>query len=709
MPPLIPRRQVKEFRRAFSSEVDSLAALYRDAAADMMEVLSDAAVLAGQRGRAVALLRQYQAILANLGDEAAAWMEFNIPRAYDTGIEFADVGVRRVRRAGINLRRQGTGIAGRREREVFAQVHREAVAAIVEEALRTSNFALAQIGRRVDDVFRRVSIEEVAKGIVEGKARIDVSQQIKDRLLAEGRPFFTDRLQRRWDLDRYSEMVARTTTREAMTQGTINRLREEGIELAQVSWHPCNDFCVYYEHVIVSIGKTPHPNYPDISAIDGGPPFHPNCLPPGQRVATRRGLVPIQEVRVGDQVLTHRGRYRPVTGVFSRDYEGPVVTLVAGGSPVSATPEHPFLCPWGWVAAGHIRGHVPLAVGHQGQDFGQDLLWTPAEPFCRDANYLPSLLFQESVAGAVPGASLRVPMVLPIEFHVEQDRREGEVQHIPPPGHLKAPPLTQPARNEQIGELLLGGGRTAAAAQRQAPRACDPGVVEVRGVAHLHAQGMEVVEVGGLLGQALSLMAPGADGYAEPAHGFEDGADVTARELAREVANRTSLDLVATAQVTLERFARAPFHSSQRASKLQLASTGEATGATFRRGRRHHGDGSSADHTAHDHSHSPAAPGNGHWAPTSYIREERRICRVYNLEVLEDNSYVVEGLVAHNCLHVLMPFVEPLATDQDKQRGMIAPDLLNRTPAELQQRYRRESGSAAKDADRRRAVVRGEA
>jgi len=278
MPPLIPRRQVEEFRRAFSSEVDSLAALYRDAVADMMEVLSDAAVLAGQRGRAVALLRQYQAILANLGDEAAAWMEFNIPRAYDTGIEFADQGVRNIRRAGINLRRQGTGIAGRREREVFAQVHREAAVAIVEEALRTSDFALAQIGRRVDDVFRRVGIEEVAKGIVQGKARIDVSQQIKDRLLAEGRPFFTDRLQRRWDLDRYSEMVARTTTREAMTQGTINRLREEGIELAQVSAHNAADFCIYYENAIVSIGPERHPVYPPISAINGGPPFHPNCL-----------------------------------------------------------------------------------------------------------------------------------------------------------------------------------------------------------------------------------------------------------------------------------------------------------------------------------------------------------------------------------------------------------------------------------------------
>jgi len=268
--PIIARRQVQEFRRAFEGEVESLVALYRNAAADMLEVLADASANMLSRQRALAHLRQYQVILANLRDEAAAWIELNIPRAYGIGLQFADLGIRNVRRAGINLRQ--------REREVFSQVHREAVAAIVEEMLRVTDFALAQMGRRVDDLFRRIGIEEVAKGVVEGKARVEVSRQIKERLLREGRPAFLDRRGRAWDLDRYSEMVARTTTREAMTEGTINRLREHRIELAQVSSHPCVDFCVYYQGVVVSIGDQPHPVYPPLSAIGGGPPFHPNCV-----------------------------------------------------------------------------------------------------------------------------------------------------------------------------------------------------------------------------------------------------------------------------------------------------------------------------------------------------------------------------------------------------------------------------------------------
>lgn len=270
MPPLIGRGRVREFQRAFVGEVDSLAALYRNAAAEMLDVLADASASMLSRQRAIAHLRQYQIVLANLRDEAAAWIELNIPRAYNLGLRFADHGIRNIRRAGINL--------PRREREVFSQVHREAVATIVEEMLRVTDFAIAQIGRRVDDLFRRIGIEEVAKGIVAGRARIDVSRHIRERLLTEGRPAFVDRLGRSWDFDRYAEMVARTTTREAMTQGTISRLREHGITLAQVSAHNAQDFCICYENAIVNIGDEPHPVYPPISAVNGGPPFHPNCV-----------------------------------------------------------------------------------------------------------------------------------------------------------------------------------------------------------------------------------------------------------------------------------------------------------------------------------------------------------------------------------------------------------------------------------------------
>ncbi len=327
MPQPISRQRVREFREAFSGEVDSLAALYRNAAADMMDVINDAAAFAGQRARAVALLRQYQTILADLNDEAAAWIELNIPRAYGVGLEFVDSCVRDYRRAGINLRLRGSGATGRTEREVFSQIHREAIRAVTESMLDIMSAAAQQIGRRVDDAFRREGMLAVAKGIAEGRARVDVSRELEQRLRELGRPDFIDKLGRHWSLDRYAEMVARTTTREAMTQGTVGRLREHGIQLAQVSAHHAADFCIYYENVIVNIGPEPHPVYPPISAINGGPPFHPRCVhvltPFVERLAAEKerkaGMVPPEVLNQTPMELQRRYRKDFRDGAAARD------------------------------------------------------------------------------------------------------------------------------------------------------------------------------------------------------------------------------------------------------------------------------------------------------------------------------------------------------------------------------------------------------
>lgn len=270
--PRIPRRKGEAFRTAFDGPVTDFGSLFRHAAAEALDILSRASSTLAQRRYAEAHLRQYHELLAGLKDESAAWISANLPASCQAGISFADdqmVVIRKsAKEAGINL--------GVPESAVFAGVHREAAEVAIQALQRTIDHALAQVGRRADDLFRRVTIEEVAQGIAEGKARRAVSQAIKERL--EGAKLqFIDKGGRKWDLDQYAEMAARTTTREAMTQGTLNRLREHGIQLAQVSAHNASDFCLYYENMVVCIGPEPHPIYPSIDAIGGGPPFHPNC------------------------------------------------------------------------------------------------------------------------------------------------------------------------------------------------------------------------------------------------------------------------------------------------------------------------------------------------------------------------------------------------------------------------------------------------
>lgn len=134
------------------------------------------------------------------------------------------------------------------------------------------------LGRRFNDELRRFTLEAVAGGTVALDTRRQVSQQLAQRLIREGVTTATagiiDRGGRRWSLDHYAAMAARTTTREIASEATINRMVEHGADLVAISSHPhAADECSPYDGKTFSISGT-HPTYPK---LDRRPPFHPNC------------------------------------------------------------------------------------------------------------------------------------------------------------------------------------------------------------------------------------------------------------------------------------------------------------------------------------------------------------------------------------------------------------------------------------------------
>ncbi|AEI71060.1 methylase [EBPR siphovirus 2] len=80
------------------------------------------------------------------------------------------------------------------------------------------------------------------------------------------------------------------------------------------------------------------------------------CFPAGALVLTKRGYVEIQHVIVGDEVLTHKARWRRVTRIGTQ--YGSTLTLKGQGHPgLGCTPDHPFLVgPDDWAAAKHMQG-----------------------------------------------------------------------------------------------------------------------------------------------------------------------------------------------------------------------------------------------------------------------------------------------------------------------------------------------------------------
>jgi formate hydrogenlyase subunit 6/NADH:ubiquinone oxidoreductase subunit I/intein/homing endonuclease len=91
-------------------------------------------------------------------------------------------------------------------------------------------------------------------------------------------------------------------------------------------------------------------------AVDYG-----RCVPPWTLVVTSKGIVPIEEIHEGDQVLTHAGRFRNVTEVFRRKHTGRTYTfkMLGNAEPLTVTEGHPILVqrPEGlvWVMPDQIR------------------------------------------------------------------------------------------------------------------------------------------------------------------------------------------------------------------------------------------------------------------------------------------------------------------------------------------------------------------
>ena len=80
----------------------------------------------------------------------------------------------------------------------------------------------------------------------------------------------------------------------------------------------------------------------DFDVVVGGPP----CFPPDTPIVVNDDLLArISELKKGEKVVTHEGRARGVTEVFRRPYKGRLVSLKVAllNIPIRVTPNHPFL------------------------------------------------------------------------------------------------------------------------------------------------------------------------------------------------------------------------------------------------------------------------------------------------------------------------------------------------------------------------------
>jgi len=248
--------------RLSDAEAERLARFYAEAEQEITNEINKALLRGNKTEYLKAMQTNCRAILADLEAGSRQWCEQAIPRIYTAGTEAAGA---QIEKAGGKL------IRG------FGAIHQQAVQALAETAFNRFDDTNIRIGRRVDDIYRTLALENVRGSVTGYKGWQQVARSFRDQLAERGVTGFKDAKDRHWNMKAYTEMVARTTTMEAHLEGTKNRLLEHGHDLIKVSTHSnACDKCRPWEGKVLSLsGETK--GYPTLHEAKVAGLFHPRC------------------------------------------------------------------------------------------------------------------------------------------------------------------------------------------------------------------------------------------------------------------------------------------------------------------------------------------------------------------------------------------------------------------------------------------------
>lgn len=260
------KRRINSPVKIREGSIDDLITLYKASYKRMAIEIVDASEAGKiQKARVMARINHE---LDSLSVDVNEWVKKEIPQYYLDG---ANVAQQDLRAMGVDISKSSN----------FAVINREAIKALTDDVALNFANALTGVSRSANKIISDALKQQlnfiIADGKLEGAARKTISDALKQRLQEQGFDALTDRAGKRWSLENYTRMLARTKAVEARNQGLANRMLASGYDLVQVTDHGTqHPACAEWEGEVLSLtGQTE--GYATLDeAIDAGL-FHPNC------------------------------------------------------------------------------------------------------------------------------------------------------------------------------------------------------------------------------------------------------------------------------------------------------------------------------------------------------------------------------------------------------------------------------------------------
>jgi SPP1 gp7 family putative phage head morphogenesis protein len=419
-----------------------------------------------------------------------------------------------------------------------------------------------------------------------------------------------------------SEVIARTNIMDMYNHARLTMMQRPELK----AWVQAYRYTAILDSVTTPLCRSLHGKIFTDETLNGYvPPNHYNALAEGTLIRTREGMAPIEGVSPGMEVWTHRKRWRKVYAQMGKPSDNGRIRelLLSSGGILRITDEHPVLTALprgGWKSAGDLQVGDVLFEYSENMAGVQNHLSVNPEDF-------PSLFDEPGSTWPIMRLSPSAPVVLPVDFKGDLAGEECKVQHVSPDGMLENKII--PAREKQtIHNGLVEFGFPL-------ERGCTADGTYLRD--SLHAHGVLVLHpdgVGGMNGARFLSQTPCPvglpSGFVRVESAIRDG---------RLFYAGPDGDVVSLAPVGKDGFSD---------SEITLDSANRFLSDSVLLLNKSL-DGGTVAQVDHDSSSG--------WVPTAIISivDEEYKGNVWNLAVEEDETYLAENVIVHNCRSMLLP------------------------------------------------------
>ena len=351
------------------------------------------------------------------------------------------------------------------------------------------------------------------------------------------------------------------------------------------------------------------------------PPNHFNAVASGSLILTRDGYKLIQNVEIGDEVLTHRGNWKRVYSVMAKMPDSSRIKVITldTGNVIAATDEHPILSESGWKAVGDLN------VGDKLFEHRESVSGIPCGSIANPENY-PSLFDEPTVSYDVGFSSCDAGMSFTVNLKNHFVTDKCEIGYIASDRMLAYKFDATHAKRFCNDSFVPSQGIAPSSSLTDSSTVNN--IADEHRIIDGHPVGMLAMNSTGVLSHSESPVSSAAR--------LKSGVSISNFDLLNSASDCDTMTLAPSAERCFAD-TEIPLNGADRFLVPKVAFGNQGKNSS----------------TASKINHNQLSG----WIGTAIISIVDVVYNspVWNIAVEDDESYHVEGIVAHNCRSILIP------------------------------------------------------